>query len=683
MSADIPYPTRYLRVRDRRQWDAAVVGLEAGADGNLLLARLPGPADGTPTVLPTPFDPAASGIVGRPCDAVFVADTAGNRVLLLEGLCAAQAELRGFNAPRGLAVGDDALWVADSGNHRVRRFAFPTLELSLDLEGFVLPTGVALDSSGRIYVLDQAAKRVRRFAPNGAADPTYDAAIAGTISAPLFLAIGADDALLVSDTGAVHRFDVLGKSATDLPGPIGGWQPGAIAAGAGRIYVADRADGHIQVFRDDCSWWCVLPDFQGPVTALATDPATGDLLIKCAFDGSYSRFIANLTYAASGTLSCGPFDAGQGSDWFRAALIADLPERTAVSFEIAQKATDAPPAATDWVAAAAPDTLLSALSAASPRRFLWLRLTVTTADTSASPTLRDLNAETPAEDYRVFLPATYSRADEPSLFLFRLLNLARTELGAVEENIDALPRLLSPDFLPASELGWLATWLGLELPRIASDDERRALIGRAIALWRRRGTPAGLADMVEIYTGVRPSIVEAYALRGLWILDVSSELGFDTGLPTSDPDGLVVPDPADPLNAGSCATTVGSAVVGQSGPLPVEDLGEPLFSDTAHRFTVFLPGYRAEQSALLAEVRRVIEAEKPAHTGYELCLVQPDMRVGFQATVGVDTIVGGPPTPLRLGDALLGLSATLPPPLGGVARIGQDARVGGTSMTLR
>ena len=77
----------------------------------------------------------------------------------------------------------------------------------------------------------------------------------------------------------------------------------------------------------------------------------------------------------------------------------------------------------------------------------------------------------------------------------------------------------------------------------------------------------------------------------------------------------------------------------------------------------------------------MIEAEKPAHTGYDLCLIGPDLRVGFQARVGIDTIVGGPPEPLRLGDARLGFSGTLPPPVGNVARVGEGARVGyGTTL---
>ncbi len=686
-------PTRYQFVRDRQDWDASLVGLEPDADGNLLLARVPGPADGVAVSLPAPFDAGASGIAAGPCGAVFVSDTDANRVVFLDGLCDARAELRYLREPRGLAVSEDALWVADTGNARVRRFAFPTLEPNLDLDGFANPIGIACDSKARPYVLDGLSRRIRRFGAHGGADAAYDTALAGSgkLATPLFLAIGAGDALLVSDDTAstVRCFDPTGLYARDIAAPPGGWRPGAIAAGGGRMFVADRAAGRIHVFRDDGAWWCVLPDFQGPVTALALDPVSGDLLIKTALDDGYLRFSAGRSFAAAGSLTCGPFDAGDRLEWFRASVQADLPRFTSLVFEVAQSATNTPLGGGDWVRAPAPDTLLAGVLPPGPppasRRFLWLRVTAGTTDPSVSPVLHGVRAETPGEDYRAYLPEIYAREDEPALFLYRLLALARTELGAVEENIDAIPQRLSPRFTPASELGWLAAWLGLDLPRTATDAERRDLIERAIALWRRRGTPAGLADLVEIYTGVRPSIVEAFTGRGLWILDESSHLGFDTGLPATDPIGLVVPEPANALNTGAdcCPTPVGSAVVGESGPLPIADLGEPLFTDAAHRFLVFLPSYRAEDAALVAEVRRVIEAEKPAHTGYDLCLVRPDMRVGFQATVGVDTIVGGPPEPMRLGDALLGLRATLPPPVGGAARVGQGARVGGYTMTLR
>jgi hypothetical protein len=47
-------------------------------------------------------------------------------------------------------------------------------------------------------------------------------------------------------------------------------------------------------------------------------------------------------------------------------------------------------------------------------------------------------------------------------------------------------------------------------------------------------------------------------------------------------------------------------------------------------------------------LRRALGDAKPAHTAYELFLVEPRFRVGLQSTVGLDTIIGDYPT-ARLG----------------------------------
>lgn len=694
-------PTRYLFVRDREAWDASLVALEPDSDGNLTLARLPGPADGRPVDLPAPWTPDPSGIAVGPCAAVFVADTIHNRVLFVDGTCAARAWLPAtttpgaapgqFDHPRGLAVSTDGLWVADTGNRRIQRFGFPGLEPDLDIiGGLQQPTGVATDNQGRLYVLDRGRKMIRRFTRHGLPDPAYDLALAasGKLIDPMFLTVSDGNLLCVSDGFAltVRCFDETGAFVRDLATPLGLWQPGALACGVGRLFVADAISGQIIVFLADGTYWCELPLFRGPVSALAVTE-TGDLLIKTALDDTYLTLSAGKSYAATGSATSGPYDAGDKLEWFRAAAEADTPLGTAVMLEVAQwDAAAPPPDSGDWVRAVALDTLLATLLPPGPppplRRFLWLRATLSTSQPAFSPVLRNLRAETPGEDYRDYLPEIYRRSDEPALFLYRLLNLARSELGTIGEHIDALPQLLAPGFAPASALPWLAGWLGLELPRIATEAEARKLITRAIEFYRRRGTPAGICDFVEIHTGVRPSIVEAFEERGVWVLDVASSLGFDTGLPAIDPLGMVVPDAANPLARGTacCATPIGAAVVGEAGPLPISELGAPLFIDAAHRFTVFLPAYRATDAALRAEVRRVIDAEKPAHTDYHLCLVEPDMRVGFQAQVGIDTIVGGPPPPLRLGGTRLGVETNLPGTPGEAGRIGQGASIGHTTV---
>ena len=59
-------------------------------------------------------------------------------------------------------------------------------------------------------------------------------------------------------------------------------------------------------------------------------------------------------------------------------------------------------------------------------------------------------------------------------------------------------------------------------------------------------------------------------------------------------------------------------------------------------------------------LRAVIDAEKPAHTVYTLCVATPRARVGVQARIGIDAILAGPPpavdldTEPRLGGGALG-----------------------------
>lgn len=74
----------------------------------------------------------------------------------------------------------------------------------------------------------------------------------------------------------------------------------------------------------------------------------------------------------------------------------------------------------------------------------------------------------------------------------------------------------------------------------------------------------------------------------------------------------------------------------------------------------------------------MIDSERPAHTSYHLCVVEPRMRVGYQARLGVDAIVADRHEP-DPGDAARegGL------PLGGdpPGRLGETALVGGTHLT--
>jgi hypothetical protein len=79
-----------------------------------------------------------------------------------------------------------------------------------------------------------------------------------------------------------------------------------------------------------------------------------------------------------------------------------------------------------------------------------------------------------------------------------------------------------------------------------------------------------------------------------------------------------------------------------------------------------VPAAQVPLAAQRQALRDLIEAEKPAHTDFQLCLVEPRMRVGVQARVGIDSIVAGPVPAMRLGtgepggDSSLGGGAAMP-----------------------
>jgi hypothetical protein len=87
-----------------------------------------------------------------------------------------------------------------------------------------------------------------------------------------------------------------------------------------------------------------------------------------------------------------------------------------------------------------------------------------------------------------------------------------------------------------------------------------------------------------------------------------------------------------------------SATLGQSHLTRGDDLGAVLFEDVAHQFCVQVYCAELTRPGALADVQAVLERERPAHTTYHLCVIEPCMRVGVQARVGIDAIVAqGPP----------------------------------------
>lgn len=865
----MPTPPQNVVALGRQGWRLArLAGLAPDSKGALALAPVPAlPRGAAPVHLLGPYNPALVGFTVSACGEVVLALPAGRRIAVIDHRCADQGLARDGGVcldqvvragVSGLAASGRRVYAADPAAGGVHVLTLPGLELAATWTGAAAaPARLAVDGSGRIYVLDTTKPRLARLRADGRPDAQYAASSAAVLAVGLDLCVAADGRAFVSAAGQpdLPRFEASGAALPDLAAPpeAPGFRPGALACDGQRLYVADRASGELWTYDlDGDRWLGALPGFHAPVTGLAVD-GEGHLYVRTGVGLENVRLEAHGAYVPQGMLEAGPFDAGYGAAWMRAHVVADVPLGTRVILETAL--ADAPGVAPALVRQPARDVMVHAPEAAGvpidpAARFLWVRVRLETDDPAVTPRVSGVIAETPGENYLERLPVIYAGADADGTgFLRASLEILRAELGDQEAEIVNLAARLDPAVAPPDHLAWLASWIAVELPPRASVAEARALLLDAHRLYERRGTLAGLREMVRLYTGVVCEIAETFRSRRLWALGGPACLGFDTGLLPALPDGMVVPGPAvidpalqglsasyflddhfgksadepgrggdhceplspappiidrdgrfprfappttpaGPPNAFSVIWTgqvfarfpevytfhfkcdggarvfvggeliidswitpwqheprgsvplkgerwhplriehwstnpaspapvlswssrsqpkepvpqdclyavdddnvapdlggappliVGDAIVGEQGPLAAEDFGAPLFADAAHHFTVRVPARDARRPGVLDAVRAVLDAEKPAHTDYHLCVVEPTFVVGWQARVGVDAVIPHPLPAGRYGDAALGRDARLgvAPGHGDSLRIEENLRIGASAI---
>lgn len=81
-------------------------------------------------------------------------------------------------------------------------------------------------------------------------------------------------------------------------------------------------------------------------------------------------------------------------------------------------------------------------------------------------------------------------------------------IAPVPATLDNFWAYLDPALAPVDFVEWLAGWVGLELDQTWDEQRRRELVAQAHRLYDFRGTAGGLADLIELYTGVRPEVID-------------------------------------------------------------------------------------------------------------------------------------------------------------------------------
>jgi phage tail-like protein len=523
-----------------------------------------------------------------------------------------------FARPAGLAIDRRGLlYVADPVARRVVVVDPADGSVRAILNGGLLvePVDVAVSATGRVYVADRAGGKIAIYSPRLQRTGTIVPPIA--TPKPIAVMVDHDGSLLVAD--AYHpRLLRFAADGTRLADEVLAEPPAEPASRVVRFF-ADTC-GPCPADRDGGAWLAEMHRVTRlRALRLARGYATEGMCISAALDGGSPHV-----------------------QWHRVVVDAEVPAGAVLHIETACSDTPAgfDPSTATWEAPRdASGAVIGITNARAehlvqspPGRWLWVRVTLR-GDGTATPALRSLQVLYPRVSYLASLPRVFARDPEARRFLDRFLALFERRFTRIEDRYDEFSRELNPDGAPRDVIDWLACLVDLAFDPSWPLAKRRALVGEAMELYKTRGTPAGLARFIEIYTGVRPAILEGFLAR--------------------PPRPVYLGRPGSVLGCGLPLTSCGT----QGMPDQV------LFCQFAHRFTVLLYLQdRCDHEVTARVVDRIVAVSKPAHTEHRIVSVLPGARVGMDTSVGLGFVVGADETPrIELGREphVLGRTAVL------------------------
>lgn len=118
----------------------------------------------------------------------------------------------------------------------------------------------------------------------------------------------------------------------------------------------------------------------------------------------------------------------------------------------------------------------------------------------------------PVSSYLDYLPAIFRQEPFAGRFLLAFETVLSGASGqpGLETTIAGLADYLDPATTKADFLPWLASWVTLSLRADWDEPTKRSFIAQIVPLYRLRGTKAGLAQMLALYTGEPVEIYDTF-----------------------------------------------------------------------------------------------------------------------------------------------------------------------------
>jgi phage tail-like protein len=242
-------------------------------------------------------------------------------------------------------------------------------------------------------------------------------------------------------------------------------------------------------------------------------------------------------------------------------------------------------------------------------KYIWLRIAISLSDAGIkAPTIKSVKLYFPRETYLRYLPAIYQEDLLSRDFLERYLSVFETVLTKFETSIEDVPRFFDVLGTPPEFLPWLSTWLGTVQDENWPEDKWREFLSRAVELYKQRGTPKGLGELIKIYSGKYPIIVE----RGLLKCE-NNEFG---------------------------------------------KVLDRLFG-CLYSFCVLVQPDQVKTETDRKVLKRIVDVEKPAHTCGGLVVIEPWIRLDWHSYLGINTTLNRPKHDMRIGKAVLPINTVV------------------------
>lgn len=142
-------------------------------------------------------------------------------------------------------------------------------------------------------------------------------------------------------------------------------------------------------------------------------------------------------------------------------------------------------------------------------RYMWLAASAGTKEEAVAGQL-EIQVFFQADSWISFLPEIYAKQAGEDSFLSRYLSIFQWIYYDRNRLISSIPHMLYPAYAGPEFLEWMAGWFAMENVTVWSREQLIYLIENGKRLFGIRGTKQYMEELIFLYTGNRPWIVEHY-----------------------------------------------------------------------------------------------------------------------------------------------------------------------------